>query len=104
MRTYSSSVIDAEPCMIDAEPESSTEMRKIPFLPVAYRYFGFSPAKVIFERKGDGDLFKISDAPYFNPEKEPSLEPTVCEECDELVLEEFVKEQKGKKVCKNCMK
>jgi formylmethanofuran dehydrogenase subunit E len=55
------------------------------------------------EKMGDSDLFAVMDAPYFNPEKESSLEPTHCEECNEIVLKEFIKERKGKKVCKDCL-
>jgi formylmethanofuran dehydrogenase subunit E len=51
---------------------------------------------------GDGDLFAVMDAPYFNPEKESSLEPAVCDECNEIVLKDFIKERKGKKVCIEC--
>lgn len=54
------------------------------------------------EKMGDGDLFEVMEAPYFDPEKESSLKSAVCEECNELVLEEFINEQKGKIVCRDC--
>jgi formylmethanofuran dehydrogenase subunit E len=54
------------------------------------------------EKMGDADLFTIVEAPYFDPEKESSLKPTVCEDCNELVLKEFISEQKGKIVCRDC--
>lgn len=55
-----------------------------------------------FAKMSDEDLFEVTQAPYFKPKEEPSLKHTVCEECGEIVLEDFVKEKDGKKVCLSC--
>jgi formylmethanofuran dehydrogenase subunit E len=51
----------------------------------------------------DDELFEITEAPPFKPEEEPSLKHTVCEECGEIVLEDFIREKDGKNVCIGCL-
>ncbi|MBU2559885.1 hypothetical protein KKA03_03230 [archaeon] len=55
-----------------------------------------------FSKMSDEELFEVTQAPYFKPAEEPSLKHVVCEECGEIVLEEFIKEKDGKKVCIEC--
>lgn len=56
-----------------------------------------------FDKMQDDELFSITEAPPFKPEEEPSLEHVYCEECGEIVLEDFVKVDNGEKVCIGCL-
>jgi formylmethanofuran dehydrogenase subunit E len=56
-----------------------------------------------FAKISDEDLFEVTQAPYFKPAEEPSLKHMVCEECGEILLEDFVKEKDGKNVCASCL-
>lgn len=51
----------------------------------------------------DEELFSITEAPAFKPEKEPSLKHVLCEKCGEVVLEDFIKASNGENVCIACL-
>lgn len=54
----------------------------------------FKQGKEIVEKLNkmeDEELFSITEAPVFKPEKEPSLKHVFCEKCGEVVLEDFIK-------------
>jgi formylmethanofuran dehydrogenase subunit E len=51
----------------------------------------------------DEELFEVTEAPPFKPEEEPSLKHVVCEECGEIVLEDFIKSKDGKNMCIGCL-
>ena len=50
----------------------------------------------------DEELFEVTESPPFKPEEEPSLKHVVCEECGEIVLEDFIKSKDGKNMCIGC--
>jgi formylmethanofuran dehydrogenase subunit E len=51
-----------------------------------------------FAKMNNEELFDVAQAPYFKPKDEPSLKHIICEECGEVVLEDFVKDH----VCTEC--
>jgi formylmethanofuran dehydrogenase subunit E len=56
-----------------------------------------------FNKMKDEELFTITKAVPFKPEKESSLKHTFCEKCGEVVLEDFIKVHNGKKMCIPCL-
>jgi formylmethanofuran dehydrogenase subunit E len=65
----------------------------------------FEKGKKIIEslnKMSDDELFEITEAPAFDPAEEPILKYEVCEECGEVVLQDYIKIKNKRKVCIPC--